>query len=104
VLEYAYKQPMTPTLTLTEAVVSLVRNIGPRTGAELHAHFREHKPEAVDIALTTACTQLLLKRSDSGTYSLVPLQDGEEVEAGSIVAHALRNRSVLELGWYGALA
>lgn len=89
---------------LTQEVVTLIRRLGTHNKVQLQPHLPAHDLEAIERALEDACSQGLLKAAGSGSFVHVSELELDESSASSIVAHALRYRTVLELGWCGALS
>lgn len=99
---------MKPILLADEAV-TLIRQLGARTAAQLQQHLPAHTEDELTAALRSAARREVLTELPGGAfaYSCTAAQEAgeeEDTDPSTIVARALRARSVLELGWCGALA
>lgn len=95
---------MRPILLADEAI-TLIRQLGARTAAELAEHLPQHTEAEVDAALRSAASRGHLAELPGGSYGYEASQPvAEDDDASAIVEQALRARSTLELGWCGALA
>jgi hypothetical protein len=92
-------------ISLTKQVVSLIQQFGPQDKLQLHVHLPDHDVENIQKALEDAVFRQLLKRRGNGIYEPTPQShNAEDDDPSAIVEQALRARTILDLGWAGALA